>query len=85
MKDNLTGFTMSALREEILSRMEALDTSSEEFTNEEYMSSFEKLIRRSQPRKAIEIMNRLFNNMPVHAEVGYRTEIGDKFREAILK
>lgn len=35
--------------------------------------------------RAIMIMVGILNNMPVYASVGYRTEIGDKFREQLQK
>ena len=41
--------------------------------------------RLEERERAIMIMVKILNNMPVYASVGYRTEIGDKFREQLQK
>jgi len=47
-EDKLTGLSKKELRDEILGRMDALDTSNCEFSDEELISSFERLMEDSE-------------------------------------
>lgn len=51
MKNKTSGLTKTELRGEILSRMNALDTSGEEYSNQELLKEFEGLHKRDRKAK----------------------------------
>lgn len=61
--NKLTGYTRKELRGELLARMEALDTSDCEFTNEELMSSFEEEMIKVKSRAISKERKRIFGKI----------------------